>query len=142
MKNNFEKQITPEQRERKPKIHVAIIENNRSISDAFSDYIEMYIHANTFVFYKYSQEARDFILQTQPDLVIMDLSLGLDSVHGDIAAHDLKKAEYQGKIFFTTKMDKDAVERMHGDDSFTWTHELIPKLKNLFGEDIIKTKRS
>jgi len=68
----------------------------------------------------------------------MDLELGFNSWSGNVAAQDLKMAGYQGKIFFTTKMDKSIVEKMHGDDSFNWTQELMPKLKNLFGEDIVK----
>ncbi|MFH1713196.1 MAG: response regulator [Candidatus Jacksonbacteria bacterium] len=138
MENNFEKQIAPEKQERKSKICVAIIDDNKDIRESTSAYIEEFFRANVFSFSKYSNEARDHILQTQPNLVIMDLNLGYDSWSGVVAAQDLKKAGYQGKIFFTTKMDKSIVKKMHGDDSFNWTQELIPKLKNLFGEDIVK----
>ncbi|MFH1713320.1 MAG: hypothetical protein ABH896_03990 [Candidatus Jacksonbacteria bacterium] len=140
MENNFEKQIAPEEQEQKAKISVVIIDDKQDIRESTSDYIETFLHANTFMFSKYSNETRDHILQTQPDIVIMDLDLGYNSLSGAVAAQDLKKAGYQGKIFFTTRMDKSVVEKMHGDGSFNWTDELIPKLKNLFGEDIVKNK--
>jgi len=40
MKNNFEKYITPEKQEQKPKICVAIINDNKEIRESSGDYIE------------------------------------------------------------------------------------------------------
>ena len=52
MKNNFEKQITSEKQEQKPKISIAIIDDNKEIRESSGEYIEKFFHANVFFIFQ------------------------------------------------------------------------------------------